>query len=624
MDENPNTNSNNKKILNTKLNNEIYFNELTNFINDQYIIPPDNIGFNNDLYENSSFFSKIFFLWGYKILKIAKKYKLEIKHLGKVNDNNNCKNYFKEIKYFWEEKNYKNIKKNALLLTFLRVNLLKIFLIFILSSFNAISEYFQILLIKGYIDYFDSKKPFLGISNLKYLGIIFIILQLTSIYINLHNMMIQEIIGLKSNYQLNILIYQKILRNSPSGFIKRAKQGQIINFIDNDSCKLSDLIKNCPGIFINPIKIIAYIYLLFDFFGLSFLFGLIVLIIMIGINILIFNQYNILEKEFMKRKDDRMKLTSETFENIKILKLYNWESKFEEKILKKRDKEIEVGKKGLKIVIINITLFWFTPILVSITTIGFYQYFNDKISISTILVGLAIFIRLQNPIINLPEIITNFIDTIISMRRIEKYIKENDIDNSIIKKCKNNDNAIEIENAYFTWGIEQNKKKTKNKNNEIINDNNDNDSNSDESDESSEENSLNYSFNESDNENKINIKDSEIKENEINNTFLSINNSLDNKIEITSKRKFECVLKNINFTIKKGELIGIIGEVGSGKSSLLQSILNSLILLNPINCSGIHINGKLGYVSQISWIKNDTIKNNIFILFYEKYEKEII
>ena len=51
------------------------------------------------------------------------------------------------------------------------------------------------------------------------------------------------------------------------------------------------------------------------------------------------------------------------------------------------------------------------------------------------------------------------------MRRIEKYIRENDIDNNIIKKCKNNDNAIEIENAYFTWGIEQKKKKNKNKNN---------------------------------------------------------------------------------------------------------------------------------------------------------------
>ena len=75
----------------------------------------------------------------------------------KVNDNNNYKNYFKEIESFWEEKNY---KKNALLLTFLRLNLLKIILIFILSSFNSISEYFQILLIKGYIDYIYSKKHF--------------------------------------------------------------------------------------------------------------------------------------------------------------------------------------------------------------------------------------------------------------------------------------------------------------------------------------------------------------------------------------------------------------------------------------------------------------------------------
>ena len=128
MEETPNINSNNKIIFDTKINNEL--NKSKNDINEKYEIPPDNIGFDYDLYENSSFFSKLFFLWGYKILKIAKKYKLEIKHLGKINEKNNCKNYFKEIENFWEEKNYKNKKKNALLLTFLRVNLLKIILIF--------------------------------------------------------------------------------------------------------------------------------------------------------------------------------------------------------------------------------------------------------------------------------------------------------------------------------------------------------------------------------------------------------------------------------------------------------------------------------------------------------------
>ena len=79
-------------------------------------------------------------------------------------------------------------------------------------------------------------------------------------------------------------------------------------------------------------------------------------------------------------------------------------------------------------------------------------------------------------------------------------------------------------------------------------------------------------------------------------------------------------LKEIDLEIKKGEILGIIGEVGSGKSSLLQAILNCLILLNPKECDGIHINGNIGYASQIPWIQNDTIKNNI--LFFNKYEKE--
>ena len=111
---------------------------------------------------------------------------------------------------------------------------------------------------------------------------------------------------------------------------------------------------------------------------------------------------------------------------------------------------------------------------------------------------------------------------------------------------------------------------------------------------------------------------------EDNNTENNIINSLNNKenenipiqIKIPKKAEFDCVLKNINFTVKRGEKVAIIGEVGSGKSSLLQAILNSLIILNPLNCDGIHINGKIGYVSQNNWIQNQTIKNNI--LFFNK------
>lgn len=39
-------------------------------------------------------------------------------------------------------------------------------------------------------------------------------------------------------------------------------------------------------------------------------------------------------------------------------------------------------------------------------------------------------------------------------------------------------------------------------------------------------------------------------------------------------------LKNINLTIRKGEFVCIIGDVGSGKSSLLSSIIGDLLYLD--------------------------------------------
>ena len=627
-------NNNLKEIINNGKNEDNNFNNL-------YKIPNETTGFKSDIYECSNIFSKLFFYWGYKILKLTSKYKIEASHLGKLEEKNDSKFYFNEIYYFWEEKKYKNYEKNGLIKAFLRLNYLKIIIIFLFSSFESVSEYFQVLLIKGYIDFFDSGSLFLGLLDIKYIGIILISFQFITIFINLQNSLLQQKMSLKIKYQLNSLIFQKILKVSPSSFSQRTSQGKIINFIQNDSYKISDLIQKCPQIIISPGKIIAYIYLLFNYFGTSFLFGIIAFIIMIIINIIIFQQYNILEQQFLKAKDDRMKTTTETFENIKILKLYNWENKFKDKILEKRETEIKVGIRGLKYIITNITLFWFTPIIVSIVTIGCYMLAHEAFTISTMLVGLAIFILIQDPIEDLPIIITSIIDTIIAMKRIEKFLKEKEINKHLIKNCENDENAIEIKSGYFTWGIKQ--KTDENKKGENNSDKNDKESDSDKNDideiEEFDENGNYFIFQNSDDGSTLNIKekvnnniidkkqliinsdDNIIDNDRINsNSSLNIKNKIPVQIKIPKKAEFDCVLKNINFTVKKKEKVAIIGEVGSGKSSLLQAILNSLIILNPLDCDGIHINDKIGYVSQNNWIQNQTVKNNI--LFFTEYEKE--
>ena len=67
--------------------------------------------------------------------------------------------------------------------------------------------------------------------------------------------------------------------------------------------------------------------------------------------------YNKIEEEYLKKKDSRMKVTTETFDNIKILKLYNWEKKFRNKIIEKREEEIKKLDNYINVYILNITIF---------------------------------------------------------------------------------------------------------------------------------------------------------------------------------------------------------------------------------------------------------------------------
>jgi len=77
-------------------------------------------------------------------------------------------------------------------------------------------------------------------------------------------------------------------------------------------------------------------------------------------------------------------------------------------------------------------------------------------------------------------------------------------------------------------------------------------------------------------------------------------------------------LNNINLEIKKGECIGVVGETGSGKSTLIDLLLGLLrptsgkILVDnlyPVNSYQWH--KKIGYVPQSIYLTDDTIEANI-------------
>jgi len=94
-------------------------------------------------------------------------------------------------------------------------------------------------------------------------------------------------------------------------------------------------------------------------------------------------------------------------------------------------------------------------------------------------------------------------------------------------------------------------------------------------------------------------------------SFQNINFSYNNKIN---------VLSGINFEIRNGDMIGLVGSSGAGKTTLVDIILRLIkpasgkILVDGIDLDEIKIRSwreNIGYVTQEMFLLNDTIKNNI-------------
>lgn len=71
------------------------------------------------------------------------------------------------------------------------------------------------------------------------------------------------------------------------------------------------------------------------------------------------------------------------------------------------------------------------------------------------------------------------------------------------------------------------------------------------------------------------------------------------------------VLRDINIDIQHGAFVAVVGEVGSGKSALLQAILGEL---QPEESAVVEINcQQLAYNAQVPWLMQGTLKENIIL-----------
>ena len=602
-----------------------------------------------DPFTSANFISRFFLYWAYKVIKLGNLVSLKSEYLGTLKGKYSSVAYLKSIKNIWDSKGYKFRKTLPLVQAGFRANMNYVIIVFIFSLIKTLINLLSIDLFREYMKRFgmtpeqiENDKSFYRIFSHTQIGIICLSIKLFEIFFDRRCNEYQTFMAFKSSSEFQCLLFEKLLKVSPSSMKERAESGEVTNFMQIDAHRLTFLMRSSPEVLTIPTTLVGYCYMLFKFFGFSFIFGICTLSLFMFINVLFSKKFKKLQKKQMALKDKRMKKITETFNNIKILKLYAWEDEFKDKVNKAREDELQNLVVRFKTQNINSTIQWFAPVATSVISIGAYQYFHDTLKIEDIMTSLRIFNSIQGPIRQIPGLLNNFNEVAISMKRIQKYLFQDEINpGNVIKKdnyMDMNNLSIKIVNGNYSWGVPPTSlaeiKMQDLKARGISLDN---------KEKPGKGRGKGKGFKPKKREQPIELS-TEMKEGGFSSDISEIstssedyqNNSLINKIDDLEgglgldsfeqngkkeKKKvnpLEPILKNINVEIKQGEFISIIGEVGCGKSSFLQAILNNMLPLS--GNSRIYVNGSISYVSQIPWIRNATIRDNI--LFYQPYDEE--
>ena len=527
-------------------------------------------------YYKSNIFGKFFFNWTRYAMDTANKAPLKIVDFKGLAEKDQSHNLLKPLYEKWYSKKKENsnlfLDENAFFKSIIKSYYLWIIALTFLNICIDSLKYLQIYFYDSIIQYFEFyhspekyAPPFLPIY-INALGLILIKISKTFFH---HQVKFTcSILGVKAANAVTALIYDKVTKTSI--FIKsQISEGEILNFIQVDSEKLNFLFTSLPKILTVPFNLIISFYALFIFFGKSFIFGLTILILMILIIWYIQYKYLSNTKEMLKKKDKRMRLTTHTFHIIKILKLFGWEDEFKDNIDQKRNDELINVKNILYLTALRTFVNSNLSLLTSLASIGGYTYFFGAMEIKTLFSSTKLVKEVAVPLIDIPQFITDLNSLLISLKRIQNFLLVKDIDN------KNNE------------------KEKRNELNDIIN---------------------------NDNNDMINIGDNSAIN--FNNCDFGIKGEEIIKKDEYMKTGDKVLLKNLNFSVNKGELITIIGETGCGKTCLINAILNNLELLNENSPDkNRYIYSKnISYACQDPWIMNGTIRDNI--LFYNEFDSE--
>lgn len=247
--------------------------------------------------------------------------------------------------------------------------------------------------------------------------------------------------------------------------------------------------------------------------------------------------------------DQRVSLTSEILQSIRFVKFFGWEAAFLERIHKIRLKEIRsiqfvlAIRDGVQAIAMSI------PVFASMLSFITYALTNNVLNPAPIFSSLSLFNNLRMPLNLLPMVLGQVVDAFASIKRIEEFFLAEEATEDVVVD-RQNEHAIVIEDASFTW------ERTKQNNDPA--------------------------------------------------------NGKEHTGPVTATESAETLvepfqLPSLNLTAGRDELIGVIGGVGSGKTSLLAALAGDMRKTS----GSVTFGASRAFCPQYAWLQNASVRDNI-------------
>ncbi|KAF9472565.1 multidrug resistance-associated ABC transporter [Pholiota conissans] len=406
-------------------------------------------------------------------------------------------------------------------------------------------------------------------------------------------------------------VFRKSLRTSGKARAEHST-GQITTMISTDASRLDRFSAYAHNLWVSPIQLAIGIGLLLGNLGYSALVGLGVLILGFPIQIFLVKIMFTQRKKGVKITDKRVRLTTEVLQGIRLIKYYAWEEFYVYQIGEMRGREVKAIRKAAVARSFLIATVTFIPIAASVLSFITYALSGHDLNIGIIFSSLQLFNIIRTPLTLFPVVLSALSDALVALVRIGSFLTSEDLPEAYPIDHKS-PFAVQVDGD-FVW--ETVGKPSKEEGGKFGNGGpgggpgrggpgKQGGKDKKASSKGTEEKGAKKWWNRGEKKGeKGGVLPSTAADIERDENEKGSDDGGYGKGDETEK-PFE--LKNLKFTVPQGAFIGIVGRVGSGKSSVLQALIGEMRRTR----GDVAFGGNVSYAPQIHWIRNASLRENV-------------